>query len=66
MVSDLVYNDNLFMFYLYSHLITKCGKNLLQNDSDLLLQNGTVITKWNVYYKTRWYTLRGNKILDKR
>ena len=45
MVSYLVYYDNLFIFYLYSHLITKFGKNLLRNDSDFLLQNGTVITK---------------------
>ena len=45
MVSHLVYYDNLFIFYLYSHLITKFGKNLPQNDSDFLLQNGTFITK---------------------
>ena len=45
MVSHLVYYDNLFIFYLYSHLITKFGKNLPRNDSDFLLENGTFITK---------------------
>ena len=59
MVSYLVYYDNLLIFYLYSHLITKFGKNLLRNDSDFLLQNGTFI-------KMRWYNLREHKILDKR
>ena len=52
-----------------SYFITKCDRSLLQNASDfyykirrlleyatILLQNATVITKWDVYYKLRQYT----------
>ena len=47
-----------------SYFITKYEKSLLQNTSasllenaTVLLQNTTVITKCDVYYKTRWYKL---------
>ena len=45
-----------------SYFITKCDKSLLQNASGfllqnatILLQNATVITKCNVYYKLWQY-----------
>ena len=45
-----------------SYFITKCDKSLLQNASGfllqnatVLLQNATVITKYNVYYILRQY-----------
>ena len=43
-----------------SYFITKLGKNLLQNSSGLLSQNGTLLLrnyyKSDVYYTTRRYT----------
>ena len=50
-----------------SYFITKCDRSLLQNASDfliqnatVLLQNATVITKCDVHYKLLQYNLRLN------
>ena len=47
-----------------SYFITKCDRSLLQNTSGfllqndiILLQNGTVITKCDVYYKLQQYSV---------
>ena len=37
------------------YFITKCERSLLQNMLGFLLQNATVITKYDVYYKLRQY-----------
>ena len=42
------------------YFITKCDRNLLQNASGFLLQNATVITKCNIYYKLRQYNPSSN------
>ena len=49
-----------------SYFITKCDRSLLQNASGfllqnatILLQNATVITKCDVYYKLRQYKDKG-------
>ena len=59
-----------FIFHSLWHFIAKCvwyvtkcdsyfntnfNKSLLQKESDVLLQIATLITKWDVYYKTRRY-----------
>ena len=36
--------------------ITKWDEGLLQNVSGFLLQNATVIMKYDFYYKMRWYS----------
>ena len=38
-----------------SYFITKCYRSLLENASGFLLQNATVLTKCDVYYKFRQY-----------
>ena len=47
-----------------SYFLTKCDSSLLQNasvfllqDATVLLQNATVITKYDVYYKLRQYNV---------
>ena len=68
-VSDLICYDSLlqnvtvFITKCDSYFITKRNRSLLQNASGfilqnatILLQNTTVITKCNVYYKLRQYT----------
>ena len=40
-----------------SYFITKRNRSLLQNASGFLLQNATVITKCDVYYKLRQYNV---------
>ena len=39
-----------------SYPIKKCDRDFLQNASGFLLQNVTVITKCDVYYKLRQYS----------
>ena len=36
-----------------SYFITKYDRSLLQNGSGFLLQNATVTTKWDFYYRLR-------------
>ena len=50
-VSYLIHYDGLLQNA--RDIITKCKRNLLQNASGFVLQNATVITKCNVYYKLR-------------
>ena len=40
-----------------SYFIIKCDRSLLKNASGFLLQNATDITKCDVYYKLRQYTI---------
>ena len=68
-VSYLIRYDSLLQNA--TDVITKCDRSLLQNVSDfllqnvtvllqnatILLQNATVITKCDVYYKLRQYTI---------
>ena len=69
MVSYLIHCDSLLqnatdiITKCDRYFITKCDKSLLQNASGfllqnatVLLQNATVITKCDVYYKLRQYT----------
>ena len=39
-----------------SYFITKCDRISLQNASGFLLQNATIITKCDFYYKLRQFT----------
>ena len=57
---SLLQNATVFITECGSYFITKCDKSLLQNVSGfvlqnviILLQNATVITKCDVYYKLR-------------
>ena len=57
-VSYLVHYDTLLQIRpksLEKVTVTKCEKSLLENTLGLLLQNATVITKCEVYYKIRRY-----------
>ena len=60
-VSNLVHYDTLLqngpdIIKCDSYFITKCDKTLLQNALGFLLQNATVITNCDVYYKMCRYT----------
>ena len=67
-VSDLIRHNSLLQNA--TDVITKCDRyfitkrdrNLLQNTSGYLLQNATVITKCDVYYKLRQYKEHLKKI----
>ena len=56
MVSHLIHYDSLLQNA--TNIIRKCDRSLLQNLSGFLLQNATVITKCDVYYKLRQYTVK--------
>ena len=52
-VSYLIRYDSLLQNA--ADIISKCDRSLLQNASGFLLQNATVFTKCNFYYKLRQY-----------
>ena len=53
MVSHLVYYDNLFIFYLYSHLITKFGKNLHEMIQIFYYKMGRLLQNALVHFKRK-------------
>ena len=54
--------DTRFQIWFITRVYYKMRQILLQNATNFLLQNGTVITKCDVYYKLRQYNVFMTKI----